>query len=125
MSPLGRAAYSREVKTLPSSYHTGCTQTSHFNRKSDIRGDGDPEALQGSFQLISPLFFRPLSPNLTGKTIQLSCVKAAGAVLCHNGCDVAQLLDPRWMNDCALRRRQLYRLAGDAEEEKTSHEETV
>lgn len=49
MSPLGCAAYSREVKALPSSYHTGCTQTSQFNRKSGIHGDGDPDAGRGLF----------------------------------------------------------------------------
>lgn len=53
MSPLAHAAYSREVKALPSSYHTGCTQTSQFNRTSDIRDNGDPEVRQRPFQLTS------------------------------------------------------------------------
>lgn len=47
MSLLGRATYSREVRALPSSYHTGCTQTSLFYRKFNTCCDGHLDARPG------------------------------------------------------------------------------
>lgn len=113
MSPLGRAAYSREVKALPSSYHTGCAQTRQFDRKSDTCCDGDLEArfcgwggscfywLLCLFSLFGDGQYHRVQ---WGNPLRCSVLKSP---FCHNGCDVAQLLDPRWMNICALRCREL------------------
>lgn len=117
MSPLGRAAYSREVKALPSSYHTGCAQTRQFERKSDTCRNGHLEThfcgwFGGGelFQLTSLLFFFSLIGDgqchrvQWGNPLRCSVFKSPFG---YNGCDVAQLLDPRWMNICALRCREL------------------
>lgn len=49
MSPPSHAAYSGEVKALPSSYHSGSAQTTEFNKTADTRGNGDHEACQRLF----------------------------------------------------------------------------
>lgn len=84
MSPLGRAAYSREVKALPSSYHTGCAQTRQFDRKSDTCCDGDLEARfcgwGGALSTDFSAFFlslwrRSVPPGAVRKPIEVLCVK--------------------------------------------------
>lgn len=55
MSLLGRATYSREVRALPSSYHTGCIQTSLFYRKFNTCCDGHLDARGGE---VGGLFYQ-------------------------------------------------------------------
>lgn len=100
MSPLGRAAYSREVKALPSSYHTGCAHTRQFERKSDTCRDGHLEthfcgwlgggAVSTDF---SALFLSLIGDGQChrvqwGNPLRCSVFKSPFG---YNGCDVAQL----------------------------------